>query len=151
MRHNIHGYPGQTIEEIKMAMSGTTTIVTSINGLTADNLMCEGTIVTKTIITLVIDMATKASYVKANNGLWNDTATGFVKFFALDGFFSEWTTLRNEVVRIVGRSCSVSKEIEVKSGLTTDFLNETFTIITKKDFTIIETCKDDNAQIQGFL
>ena len=122
MCHNIHGYPGQTFEEIKMAMGGSTTIVTSIIGLTKDNIMCEGTIVTKTLIIPVIDMSTKAIYKQADNGLWNDTTTGLIKMFSLDGFFSDWVTLRNEVIRTVGRSCTVSGNIQVELGLTLDFL-----------------------------
>ena len=82
-----------------MIPSGTTTIVTKLVGPNDDNHMCKVSVLVKTIISPDKGLTTWAKYTESSNGYWNNSATGDVVLFSLDGFFSDFT----ENIRAVGR------------------------------------------------
>ena len=112
-----------------------------------EDVMCDGVKILKTLVSPIIEMSTRANYEESKKGLWRDIYSNVTRFFLMDVFFSKFSTLNHETVRIVGKSFEVTTDIEVTSGVTDDFLNKAIRISTNKSFLLTETCKDREGSI----
>ena len=136
------GYEQSTTEELRVILSGSTSIITNLVGPGQNKHMCKNTILLKTVITPGVDLTTRTQYKKSTNGLWKDINTGIKRIFSIDGIFTQFMTLRQEKIRIVGRSCEILGNITVESEKMDTFLNEAMTIFTNTPFTETEKCKN---------
>ena len=139
---NYQGYDQTVIEELRTIASGTSTIITKLVGQTEDIHICKGAVLSKKIITPVIEMSTRAKYTESLNGLWKNVEIGSEIMFSFYGLFSEFTTLLRKNIRVVGRLCEITGDVTVESGRTDNFLNEALPIHTNKTFTLTKTFKN---------
>ena len=102
---------------------------------------CNNAILTKTLMTPVVNTKTITKYKEVNNQLVNtEGRSGYYNVISNEAVFSKTTTLFGLDIQVVGRSCEVSNNISTSTKSTGNMLIEHFIFTFSGNLTLKESC-----------